>query len=79
MVMDGKVERIVLTHKDRLLRFGSDLLINVAKHYNTETVIINETVKTFEEQLAGDVLEVLTVFSARLHGTRSHKNKKMNL
>jgi putative resolvase len=60
-----------------LLRFGSDLLINVAKHFNTETVILNNTVRTFEEQLSGDVLEIITVFSAKLYGARSHKNKKL--
>lgn len=32
---------------------------------------------TFEEELAQDVLEIITVFSARLYGSRSHKNKKL--
>jgi predicted site-specific integrase-resolvase len=77
MLMNNKVDKLILTHKDRLLRFGSDLLINVAKHYNTETIILNHTDKSFEEQLSGDVLEIITVFSAKLYGSRSHKNKKI--
>ena len=74
LIMCNKVERIILMHKDRLLRFGSDLLINVAKHFNTETIILNDSKKSIEEQLSGDVLEIITVFSAKLYGSRSHKN-----
>jgi predicted site-specific integrase-resolvase len=45
---------------------------------NIEVVIINQGEDTsFEEDLAKDVLEIITVFSARLYGSRSHKNKKM--
>ena len=41
-------------------------------------VIINRTEdSSFEEDLAKDVLEIITVFSARLYGSRSHKNKKL--
>jgi excisionase family DNA binding protein len=77
MLMNNQVDKLILTHKDRLLRFGSDLLINVAKHFNTETIILNDSTKSFEEQLSGDVIEIMTVFSAKLYGSRSHKNKKI--
>ena len=41
-------------------------------------VIINQVEDTtFEEDLATDVLEIITVFSARLYGSRSKKNKKL--
>lgn len=47
-----------------------------AKHI--EVVIINQgKERSFEEELAQDVLEIITVFSARLYGSRSHKNKKL--
>jgi putative resolvase len=47
-------------------------------HFGTEVVIINRTEDaSFEEDLAADVLEIITVFSARLYGSRSHKNKKI--
>ena len=46
--------------------------------YGTEVVIINRSEdSTFEEDLAQDVLEIITVFSARLYGTRSNKNKAL--
>jgi putative resolvase len=47
--------------------------------YNTEVVIINqgEQPLSFEEELTQDVLEIITVFSTRLYGSRSHKNRKL--
>lgn len=69
---------MVLTHKDRLLRFGGELIFSLCEHFGTEIIIINRTEdSTFEEDLAQDVLEIITVFSARLYGSRSHKNRKI--
>jgi putative resolvase len=78
LITDNQVERLVLTHKDRLLRFGSELIFSLCEIFGTEIVIINRTEDaSFEEDLAKDVLEIITVFSARLYGSRSHKNKKI--
>jgi len=78
LITDGKVERLIITHKDRLLRFGSELIFSLCEIFGTEVVIINRTEdSSFEEDLAQDVLEIITVFSARLYGSRSHKNKKL--
>ena len=77
-VIDGKVGRLVLTHKDRLLRFGAELIFAICEAKGAEVVIINQgSEPTFEEELAQDVLEIITVFSARLYGSRSRKNKKL--
>ncbi len=77
-IIDGEVERLVLTHKDRLLRFGAELVFSICASKGTEVVMINRGDEpTFEEELAQDVLEIITVFSARLYGSRSHKNKKL--
>ena len=79
MLFDGKVNRLVITHKDRLLRFGAELIFNICEIKNVEVVIINQgdTPKSYEEELAADIIEIITVFSARLYGSRSHKNKKL--
>jgi len=78
LIVDSKVERLVLTHKDRLLRFGRELIFSLCEQFGTKVVIINRTEdSTFEEDLAQDVLEIITVFSARLYGSRSHKNRKI--
>lgn len=79
MILEGEVRRLVLTHKDRLLRFGAELVFAICEAKNVEVVIINkgdENIR-FEEELAKDVLEIITVFSARLYGSRSKKNKKL--
>lgn len=77
-IMNGGMSRLVLTHKDRLLRFGAELVFSLCAVKNVEVVIINQGDEpSFEEELAKDVLEIITVFSARLYGSRSHKNKQL--
>jgi excisionase family DNA binding protein len=73
-----QIDRLVITHRDRLLRFGSELIFSLCEIFACEVVIINKSEQsTFEEDLASDVLEIITIFSARLYGSRSHKNKKI--
>lgn len=77
-LLNGKIERLVITHKDRLLRFGAELIFSVCEMKGVEVVIINKGEEaSFEEDLAKDVLEIITVFSARLYGARSKKNQKL--
>ncbi|HLA34214.1 MAG TPA: IS607 family transposase [Rhodocyclaceae bacterium] len=77
-IIAGRVERLVIAHKDRLLRFGAELIFAICECKNVEVVIVNKGQDTtFEEDLAQDVLEIITVFSARLYGSRSDKNKKL--
>ena len=72
----GEIGRLVISHKDRLLRFGSELVFSLCEHFGTEVVIVNASEESsFEDDLASDVIEIVTVFSARLYGSRSHKNK----
>ena len=78
LIVKKKIRRIVLTHKERRLRFGSELVFALCEIQGIEIVIINKGEQpSFEEELAKDVLEIITVFSARLYGSRSHKNKKL--
>lgn len=67
-----------LTHKDRLLRFGSELIFSLCNTFGTKVIIVDAVISsTFEQELAQDVIELMTVFSAKLYGKRSHKNKKV--
>lgn len=78
LTLNEKMTRLVLTHKDRLLRFGAELIFALCEAKHIEVVIINKGDEvSFEEELAQDVLEIITVFSARLYGSRSRKNKKL--
>lgn len=77
-ILNDQVSRLVLTHKDRLLRFGAELVFAICEAKHVEVVIINQGEdRSFEEELASDVLEIVTVFSARMYGARSHKNKAL--
>jgi putative resolvase len=78
LILERKISRLVLTHKDRLLRFGAELIFALCEVKQIEVILINKGDEvSFEEELAQDVLEIITVFSARLYGSRSKKNKKL--
>ena len=77
-ILIGNVGRLVITHKDRLLRFGAELVFSICEAKQVEVVMVNKGEDTtFEDDLVTDVLEIITVFSARLYGSRSRKNKKL--
>ena len=75
-ICSGEVGRLVITHQDRLLRFGSELVFSLCEQFGTEVVNASEDA-SFEEELVQDVLEIITVFSARLYGSRSHENEQV--
>ena len=76
-MLDGQVGRLVITHKDRLLRFGAELVFAICEAKNVEVVILNQGEDAaFEEDLTEDMREILTVFGARLYGSRSRKHQK---
>lgn len=78
MIHSKDIERIVITEKDRLLRFGSELIFEMCELNDIEIVIINNTEEvSFEHELVQDVLQIITVFSAKLYGSRSKRNKKL--
>jgi putative resolvase len=78
MICSGAIQRLVITHKDRLMRLGAELIFSLCESFGIEVIIINaKEESSFEDDLAQDVLEIITVFSARLYGARSRKNKKL--
>ena len=77
MIALGQVAHLILTHKDRLLRFGAEIIFQLCQIHQTQVTIIEQDNDiSLEKSLVADVIELMTVFSARLHGSRSHKNKK---
>jgi putative resolvase len=75
LLVEGKVRKLVLTNKDRLLRFGAELIFSICELQGVEVIIINHSPdQEPEESLVHDVLEIVTVFSAKLHSLRSRKN-----
>lgn len=77
LILRRKLRWLVITHKDRLLRFGAELVFTLCELQGIEIVIIHKGDQPrFEEEFAQDVLEIITVFSARLYGSRSGKHQK---
>ena len=78
LICSNEIERIVINYKDRLIRYGYEIIEEVCKHHNVSIEVINHTDdKTYEEELVEDVLSIITVFSSRLYGSRSHKTKRV--
>ena len=78
MVSNNQVSKIFIIHKDRLIRFGFELIEEICKIHNTEIVIINSSEdKTDEQEMIEDIMNIIHVFSCRMNGRRSHINKKL--
>lgn len=68
-----------VSHKDRLCRFGFDLIEYILKAHGAKIVVEADDSYTAEEDLAHDVMSVITVFGARLHGKRSGASRKQEI
>jgi predicted site-specific integrase-resolvase len=85
MIVEGKIARIVISFKDRLLRFGLEMLEQLCELKDVEIVVVNgksENEKKENEQFVEDVLAILIVYSSKIYGKRSHakrKNKKAKI
>lgn len=76
-VLNNNVEKVVIMCKDRLVRFGFNLLKNIFSHFNTEIEIIDNTEKTEQEELIDDLVQIITVLGAKISGKRAHKAKEI--
>ena len=77
MVTNSEVEKIVVLYKDRLIRFGYELIENLCNKFGTIIEIIDNTEKLEQQELVEDLVQIVTVFSCRLQGKRANKAKKM--
>jgi len=73
----GNIEEIIVTNKDRLCRFGFELIESVLRINNGKIVVLYDEDKTPDKELTEDVLSIITVFSAKLYGRRSRRNKRV--
>jgi len=77
MICSYEVEKVVVLYKDRLVRFGFELIEQICKRYDVEIEIIDQTEKTEEQELVEDLVQIITVFSCKLQGKRANRAKKM--
>ena len=72
----NEIGRLVIMRQDRLLRFGAELVFELCRLVGCEVVVIEPVDRDPRKTIAEDVLAILTVFSARCNGLRSHSNKR---
>ena len=77
MITNSEVDKIVVLYKDRLIRFGYELIENLCNKYGTTIEIIDNTEKIEDEELVEDLIQIVTVFSCRLQGKRAKKAQTM--
>ena len=74
-VMENKIKTIVISNKDRFIRFGFDWFEKFCEKFNTKIVVVNNEILSPNEELVQDIISILHVFSCRLYGLRKYKNQ----
>ena len=80
LAIEGKVNELVIAYKDRLTRFGYELIESFIKDYSNGKIIIiyKKDDMEPEEELVKDVLQLMNVFVAKMNGLRKYKKKEKN-
>ena len=73
--MEQKVKTIIVTNKDRFIRFGYDWFEKFCMKFNTTIVVVNNEELSPQEELVQDIVSILQVFSCRLYGLRKYKKQ----
>ena len=74
-VMEQKIKTIIITQKDRFIRFGYDWFEKFCMKFHTTIVIVNNEELSPQEELVQDIVSILHVFSGRLYGLRKYKKQ----
>lgn len=74
MAIANELNEVVITYKDRLCRIGYELIEFLLKDYSNAKIIIENTEeKNINEEITQDLIEIITVYSSKLHDRRSNK------
>ena len=77
LMTQNRVDKVVVLYKDRLLRYGFELVEYLASLYNCKIEIIDTTQRAEDQELVEDMIQIITVFSCKLQGKRANKAKEM--
>jgi putative resolvase len=77
MVTERKVSRVIIVYKDRLTKFGFEILRMMFQAFGTEIEVINSEEETPQEELVEDLITIVSHFAGKLYGMRSHKYKEV--
>ena len=73
--MENKIDSIIVTHKDRFIRFGYDWFERFLGKFNVKIIVVNNELLSPQEELVQDIISILHVFSCRIYGLRKYKKK----
>ena len=74
-VENDRVARIIIAHKDRLVRFGYEWFNEFCKRHNCEIIVINAESLSPDEEVTKDLLTIIQCFSSRLYGLRRYRKE----
>lgn len=77
MICNKEIKKLVILYKDRLVRFGFELIEEVCRINDVEIEIIDNTTASKEQELTDDLIQIITVFANRLYGSRSKKTASL--
>ena len=78
LIIQKKVNKLVVEHKDRLTRFQFNFIKKMFESYGCEVVVINDIDVSIEEELATDIISLMASFSGKFYGRRSVERRKKN-
>lgn len=73
MVIHKEVDTVYVLYKDRLVRFGFELLEFLFNEFGVSIEVVNQQFETAQEELVTDLIQIVTDFSAKLNGKQKHK------
>ena len=76
-IENNEVSKVVILYKDRLIRFGFELIEYLCEINNVEIEVIDNSECSKEKELTDDLIQIITVFANRLYGQRSKKTKRL--
>jgi putative resolvase len=73
----GEINELVITYKDRLARFGYDMIENIIEKYSSGKIVVinNEIEKTPLEEVSEDIVSIMNIYVAKINGLRKYKEK----
>lgn len=75
LVAENRVDKIIVTYKDRFIRFGFEWFENYCNKFGTKIIILNNEEKSYQEELVEDLISIIHVFSCRIYGLRKYKKQ----
>lgn len=74
-IQRGEIQKLLIAHKDRLMRFGFDLFNHIAKENGCEIVVMNQESHSPQQEMVEDLMAIVHTFSCRLYGMRKYKKQ----